>query len=59
MRRPSAGRAPDPGSPRACRAVQVTEKARHYGYTTLLPAAVDPAEDLVLQFDLKLASGLR
>lgn len=38
--------------------MQVTEKAKHYGISSLLPEPVDPAKDLVLQFDLKLGSGL-
>ena len=38
--------------------LQVTEKAQHYGIAKLLPEPVDPAKDLVLQFDLKLTSGL-
>jgi len=36
----------------------VTEKARHYGIATALPEVTDPAEGLVLQYDLKLADGL-
>ena len=38
--------------------LQVPEKAKHYGISTLLPEAVDPAQDLVLQFELKLTNGL-
>ncbi len=38
--------------------LQVPEKAKHYGISSLLPEPVDPAKDLVLQFDLKLGSGL-
>lgn len=37
---------------------QVTEKAKHYGISTLLPEPVDPAQDLVLQYELKLTNGL-
>jgi len=37
---------------------QVTEKAKHYGISKLLPEAVDPAKDLVLQYELKLTNGL-
>ncbi len=36
----------------------MTEKARHYGIATALPEVTDPAEGLVLQYDLKLADGL-
>ncbi|EFN53144.1 hypothetical protein CHLNCDRAFT_136908 [Chlorella variabilis] len=42
----------------AVTALKVPEKAKHYGISKLLPAAVDPASDLVLQFDLKLTNGL-
>ena len=38
--------------------LQVPEKAKHYGISSLLPSAVDPAKDLVLQFELKLTNGL-
>ena len=34
------------------------EKAKHYGISKALPEAVDPASDLVLQYDLKLTNGL-
>lgn len=34
------------------------DKAKHYGISSLLPSAVDPAQDLVLQFELKLTNGL-
>ena len=37
---------------------QVTEKARHYGIATALPEVTDPADGLVLQYDLKIADGL-
>ena len=37
---------------------QVPEKAKHYGLSTVLKEPVDPAKDLVLQYDLKLANGL-
>ena len=37
---------------------QVPEKAKHYGISKVLPEPVDPAKDLVLQFDLKLTNGL-
>jgi hypothetical protein len=36
----------------------VPEKARHYGIATGLPENVDPAEGLVLQYDLKIAEGV-
>jgi hypothetical protein len=36
----------------------VPEKAKHYGISTLLPEPVDPASDLVLQYELKLTNGL-
>lgn len=39
-------------------ALKVPEKAKHYGMSAVLPEPVDPAEDLVLQYDLKLAKGL-
>jgi calnexin len=39
-------------------ALKVTEKARHYGIATALPEVTDPAQGLVLQYDLKLADGL-
>jgi calnexin len=38
--------------------LQVTEKARHYGYAASIGKEVDPAKGLVLQFELKLAEGL-
>lgn len=34
------------------------EKAKHYGITTKLDQEVDPAEGLVLQYELKLSEGL-
>ena len=34
------------------------EKARHYGIATGLPETVDPAEGIVLQYDLKIAEGV-
>lgn len=37
---------------------QVTEKARHYGYAAKLDKDADPADGLVLQYELKLADGL-
>jgi len=37
---------------------QVPEKARHYGIATGIPETVDPAEGLVLQYDLKIADGM-
>ena len=37
---------------------QVPEKARHYGIATGIPETVDPAEGLVLQYDLKIADGV-
>lgn len=37
---------------------QVPEKARHYGIATAMPVTVDPAEGLVLQYDLKIADGV-
>lgn len=39
-------------------ALKVTEKARHYGIATALPEDTDPAQGLVLQYDLKIADGL-
>jgi len=36
----------------------VPEKAKHYGLTTKLPTEVDPADGLVLQYELKLSEGL-
>ena len=36
-------------------ALQVPEKAKHYGISTLLPEPVDPAKDLVLQFGASAA----
>ena len=41
----------------APRCLQVTEKAKHYGISKVLPAPVDPAKDLVLQYDLKFTAG--
>ena len=38
--------------------LQVTEKARHYGYAANIGKDVDPSQGLVLQFELKLADGL-
>eukprot|EP00887_Chlorella_sp_A99_P006722 scaffold3.g6722.t1 len=38
-------------------ALKVPEKAKHYGISTALPEPVDPTQDLVLQYDLKLQSG--
>jgi hypothetical protein len=38
--------------------VQVPDKAKHYGISKVLPVAVDPASDLVLQYELKLTNGL-
>ena len=40
------------------RSTQVPEKAKHYGITTKLDQEVDPAEGLVLQYELKLSEGL-
>ena len=37
---------------------KVPEKARHYGIATGIPETVDPAEGLVLQYDLKIADGM-
>lgn len=37
---------------------QVPEKARHYGISTRLPEAVQPAKGLALQYELKLSEGL-
>lgn len=34
------------------------EKAKHYGISRLLDTPVDPAQDLVLQYELKLGNGL-
>lgn len=34
------------------------EKAKHYGISRLLDNPVDPAQDLVLQYELKLSNGL-
>ncbi|EFN53145.1 hypothetical protein CHLNCDRAFT_136909 [Chlorella variabilis] len=42
----------------AVKALKVPEKAKHYGISKALPEAVDPASDLVLQYDLKLTNGL-
>jgi calnexin len=39
-------------------ALKVPEKAKHYGLTTRLQEAVDPAKGLVLQYELKLSEGL-
>ncbi|KAK9855449.1 hypothetical protein WJX84_001402 [Apatococcus fuscideae] len=39
-------------------ALKVPSKARHYGLSTRLAKPVNPAEGLVLQYDLKLAEGL-
>jgi hypothetical protein len=38
--------------------LQVTEKAKHYGISKLLAEPVDPANSLVLQYELKLSNGL-
>lgn len=38
--------------------LQVPSKARHYGLSTRLAKPVDPADGLVLQYDLKLSEGL-
>ncbi|PRW59639.1 calnexin-like protein 1-like [Chlorella sorokiniana] len=40
------------------KALKVPDKAKHYGISTVLKKAVDPAKDLVLQYDLKLGNGL-
>ena len=37
---------------------QVPEKAKHYGLTTKLGSEIDPADGLVLQYELKLSEGL-
>ena len=34
------------------------EKAKHYGLTTKLDTEIDPADGLVLQYELKLSEGL-
>ena len=34
------------------------EKAKHYGLTTKLGTEIDPADGLVLQYELKLSEGL-
>ena len=47
-----------PPAPRCHACPQVPEKAKHYGISKLLPEAVDPSKDLVLQYDLKLGNGL-
>jgi calnexin len=39
-------------------ALKVPEKAKHYGITALLDKPVDPAEGLVLQYDLKTQDGI-
>ncbi|KAK9831361.1 hypothetical protein WJX81_005717 [Elliptochloris bilobata] len=39
-------------------ALKVPEKAKHYGITTKLDTEVDPADGLVLQYELKLSEGL-
>jgi len=49
---------PDPSPEPARRRPQVPEKAKHYGLTTKLPTEVDPADGLVLQYELKLSEGL-
>lgn len=38
--------------------LQVTEKAKHYGYAANLDRDADPSKGLVLQYELKLAEGL-
>ncbi|KAL4459051.1 hypothetical protein ABPG75_013916 [Micractinium tetrahymenae] len=40
------------------KALKVSEKAKHYGISRVLPEPVDPAQDLVLQYELKLTNGL-
>ena len=42
----------------SARLSQVPEKARHYGIATGIPETVDPADGLVLQYDLKIADGV-